>query len=290
MIDDFYCIYNNMKAYLHYVKDIRFSSKNKLLLRNKSFKSIHLGKRCFILGNGPSLKTEKLSCLHDEFVFTVNQAARLPDFNLLKSNYHFWADPNFFKINKNNPEDIELLEAMLSVGKHNPELQCFFPIEQLDFITKYGIDKQLNVNYFYSALNMYNNYNHLINYSKPVLAFGTVVQWCITMAIFMGFQEIYLLGCDNTGIITTLKSILHQNDDNDYSYSVSKNEKLRMEKMLENSSLEAYLQSYIRTVQDYRRLMQYCYKRQIKLVNCSSETVIDSLPRKKLSEVLNMKK
>ena len=37
------------------------------------FKDIHRGRRCFILGNGPSLKRTDLSRLRDEFTFGVNR-------------------------------------------------------------------------------------------------------------------------------------------------------------------------------------------------------------------------
>lgn len=258
----------------------------KLIGRNKQYHNIHQGKRCFILGNGPSLKREDLSLLRDEYVFTVNQATRLPQFHDLHPNYHFWADPVFFRIDENNPEDMELLQTMLSVAQDNPALECFFPVQQADFVRRFHLDEHLHINYYYTGYGIYEGFNGKIDYTKQVPGFGTVVHWCVTMAIYMGFREIYLLGCDNTGIITTVKSILHQNDDNDYAYAVSDNEKTRMEKMLAGSSLEAYLQSYCQTLTDYRLLYAYCRSRQIKLVNCSAETVVDSVPRDSLTRVL----
>ncbi len=49
------------------------NSKNKKLLnKNKKFKNIHKGNRCFILGNGLSLKQQDLTLLKNEYVFTVN--------------------------------------------------------------------------------------------------------------------------------------------------------------------------------------------------------------------------
>jgi uncharacterized Rossmann fold enzyme len=86
------------KEELSIKKDVNLK---KILSKNLKFKSSHSGKRCFILGNGPSLKTDNLKCLEDEFVFTVNQIARHPDFKYIKPNYHFWADPLFFNIDKN---------------------------------------------------------------------------------------------------------------------------------------------------------------------------------------------
>ena len=52
----------------------------KTLDMNKEFENKYAGKRCFILGNGPSLKDEDLSVLKDEYVFTVNQFARKENF------------------------------------------------------------------------------------------------------------------------------------------------------------------------------------------------------------------
>ncbi|MBQ7546041.1 MAG: DUF115 domain-containing protein [Clostridia bacterium] len=256
------------------------------ILNNKKFENCHAGERCFILGNGPSLKMEDLSLLRDEIVFTVNQATRIPQFRELKSNYHFWADQNFFKIDENKPEDMELLQTMCAVADGNPELECFFPIVQYDFVKKFHLDEKMHVNYFYTGDIMRDDFRGRIDFTKPVFGFGTVVQWCITLAVYMGFSEIYLLGCDNTHIITTIKSVLHRNDDADYAYAVSENEKKRMEKMLAASSLEAYLGSYLRTLQEYRRLYRYCTDKNITLVNCSAETVLDSIPRKRLTDVL----
>ena len=133
------------------------------LKNNKKFFNCHKGERCFILGNGPSLKCEDLTPLADEYVFTVNQASRLPQFKDIKPNYHFWVDPVFFDIDENNPEDVELLNTMISVGDTNPELQCFFPIQQFDFIKLHRIDETMNVNYFYTDLVFFEGYNQMNN-------------------------------------------------------------------------------------------------------------------------------
>jgi hypothetical protein len=39
----------------------------------KSFKNTHTGKRCFIIGNGPSLKAEDLEQLKNEITFAFNR-------------------------------------------------------------------------------------------------------------------------------------------------------------------------------------------------------------------------
>lgn len=284
------------------ITDMLYSVKNSLVMlksglhreqelgRNKKLENKYSGKRCFILGNGPSVKQQDLSLLSDEYVFTVNQAARNESFGKIKSNFHFWADANFFMIDENKPEDMELLETMKNVNKDNKDIQVFFPLEQKGFVEKFGIDKSLNVNYFLTRLYMTENYKRNIDFTKPIPSFGTVVQWCVIAAVYMGFSEIYLMGCDNTSLMVTMKSALKINDDQDYGYSVTENEKKRMESIVQRNGLEAYTESYLETLKGYRKLYNYCSKRGIKLVNCSAQTVIDSVPRENYEDVIARRK
>lgn len=286
----FTMVYKTRNFFLNNIvfnKNIRCNkSVNHLLESNRALKDIHYGERCFILGNGPSLKTENLDLLRGETIFTVNQITRLPDYNKLHPQYHFWVDGNFFNIDLNKPEDVELLNIMFNTGTE--ETICFFPLERESFCKKHKLDKKLNLCYFAAKprLTLYEDFDLPIDFTKYLPGFGTVVQYSICMAIYMGFSEIYLLGCDNTGIMVTIKSALKENDKNDYAYTVSENEKKRMENLLNRNSIEQYAIDYAQTLTAYRILYEYCGKRGIKLVNCSSSTVIDSIPRKSLKQVI----
>lgn len=283
------------------ISDVLFGIKNAVtnlkyafhsepeLKENKKFENKYKGKRCFIVGNGPSLKMQDLSLLENEYVFTVNQAIRNENFVKMKSNFHFWADANFFIIDENKPEDMELLGTMKSVNKGNENIEVFFPLEQKDFVKKFELDKSLNVNYFSSALCMTEKYRKKIDFTKAIPMYGTVVQWCIIAAIYMGFSEIYLLGCDNTSLMVTLKSALNVNDDDDYAYHISENEKKRMENLIDRNGLESYTEAYLGTLKDYRIIYGYCRRNNISLVNCSAQTVIDSVPREKFEDVIDGK-
>lgn len=272
------------------IKFYIFKNKNKdlykILLANKKYKNKHSGERCFILGNGPSLKSQDLSSLSDEYVFTVNQIMRHPDFEKIKTNYHFWADPMFFKIDVNKEEDLELLEVMKQVNTTGNKPECFFPISQQSFINKFKLDEQLNTNFYRSKYIIHDNYNKDFDFTENIPGFGTVVHWAIIMAIYMGFKEIYLMGCDNTGIIVTINSILKNNTDSDYVYKVTDNEKRRMENLLKENTLENYCKAYTKTLADYRKLFNYCKKRNIKLINCSANTVIDTIPKKDFESII----
>lgn len=277
------------REFLHY-RLIDKQIIGRFIYSNREFENLHASQRCFILGNGPSLKKENLRLLEDEYVITVNQASRHKDFEYIKPNYHFWADPDFFVIDESKQEDQDFLNVMKSVNTSDNKPICFFPVEQREFIKKYKLDKELEIRYFYSHFQFYDGYKGKIDYSSLAPAFCTVVQWGISMAIYMGFSEIYLLGCDNTSLLVNLKTALQINDDNDYAYSCNENEKQRMNRMFQRQGLEHQIQSALRTFQEYRALHNYCKYRNIKLINCSAETLIDSIPRVDYSDVINENK
>lgn len=67
----------------------------KRLSTNAEFKNQYAGKRCFILGNGPSLETVDFGSLADEYVFTCNFFGFVKGHEKAKPNFHLWMDPVF---------------------------------------------------------------------------------------------------------------------------------------------------------------------------------------------------
>lgn len=266
----------------------RFKDEFNLISQNSKYKDMHKGKRCFILGNGPSLNLEKLSLLEDEFVFSVNQISRHKEFKHIKPNYHFWADPVFFNITKDKPEDIELLASFKNVKTKENNPQCFFPIEAKGFIKEFNLDKELNVNYFKSRLMIYDNFDDEIEFDKLIPGYFTVVQWAISMAIYMGFKEIYLLGCDTTTIVTKINMALNMGE-SQYAYEVSQNEKKRMEKAINTHSMEVQMRVESEVLKGYRILNEVAAKKGIKMFNCSKTTIVDSIQRINFEQVISKK-
>ena len=253
---------------------------------NKRLKNAYEGERCFILGNGPSLNDVNFSDLKEEYVFTVNQLMRRSDFEELNTNFHLWSDFNFFKLDMKQQEDVELLDVMKKVNTKNNKPICFFPADVKDFVDEHGLNQELLINYFKIRLKFYEGFRCKIDYSKFVPSMSTVVHYAIFLAVYMGFSEIYLLGCDSTGIAVTIKSALKNNDERDYTYELTENEKKRMYRLLEKNSIEEYARSFWHLLMSYRVLNNYCKTRKVALYNCTSQTVIDSIPRVKLTEVL----
>lgn len=171
--------------------------------RIAELKDIYKGERCFILGNGPSLKDDDLTLLADEKVFVTNWFANhesvagiLPDFYCICSHELFggWGSevPEF------NTDLRARIEAM-------PTTTMFLPYRFLPYVEsgnlfehhdhryllfdrpKMGIDEAKTVE---------------LDLSEPLHdGYTVILTFCLPLAKWMGFTDIYLLGVDsNYGI------------------------------------------------------------------------------------------
>lgn len=256
-----------------------------LLRQNSEFRNIHMGKRCFILGNGPSVNKLDFSILKDEITFTVNQLSRREDFYKIKTNYHMWADERFFDIDEGRPEDMELLRTMIAVKTADNNPVIFYKLPAHDMIKKYHLDETLNIRYFMECGRMSNRAS--CDFSKLVPSFSTVVHYLVLLAVYMGFKDIYLLGCDCTGIINTVQSRIETSDSMQYAYNITENERRRMLKSNTMYPIKDELRWYASIFDDYELLQKYCLRHNVNLLNATEGSLIDCLPKVQLSDVLH---
>lgn len=259
----------------------------KLIERNKEFKNIHKGKRCFVLGNGPSLKNLNFSRLKNEIVFTVNQLPRNKAYPELYSNYHFWTDEVFYKIS-DKPQDRELLSIHRSVKTETNSPIVFYRATAKSMLEQFGLVNDLNIRYFMDV--WYDDNNNIrqanIDYTKMIPLFPSVVNYAICLAVYMGICEIYLLGCDCTGFLTMGETSLKKAENSQYAYEISKNEKKRMEQAMERKTIYGELRWHADVFEIYEILDEYCRKNGAKLFNATSGGLLNSLPRINLDDIL----
>ncbi len=250
-----------------------------VLLNNKMLKDSHCGERCFILGNGPSLKSYDLCCLKDEFVFAVNDFVRFPIVESVKPDAYVLADPKFFDLDvSKNEQDRIFCEKVKLLSTINNEVKMFLPIDNLKQFSTFGWENKDSIYYFAPYLYFYTNYDEVIDFSRQIPGVQNVVQYCIMLAIYMGFKEIYLLGTDQTNILGNLKAYI-SSDISEYAYELVGDEKKWKHKKLIEYPLVTTLKGYARIFELYDEINKYCIKRNIKLFNCAPETMIDSIPK-----------
>ncbi|WP_428049137.1 hypothetical protein [Candidatus Avelusimicrobium caledoniensis] len=265
---------------------IRHRRISYLLKENKKFYNCHVGKRCFILGNGPSLKQVDFSTLKNEIVFTVNQLPRHPDFPKLHTNYHFFSDPDFYTEN-DSPEGEEFLHVIKSVKTSDNTPQVFYKLEGYNFVRRHHLDQILNIAYYDNRMvNLTRNPQSFIDFTHQVPEVLSVVQFAIEMAVYMGFKEIYLLGCDCSGFISTAQMRLQLNEDSLYGFELSLNEKTRLTKRSSVISMKQDLIQYVAIFEGYEYLQRYCNRNKRFLYNATEGGLLENLPRVHLCDIL----
>lgn len=258
------------------------------LKKVSKFKNIHQGERCFILGNGPSLNKVNFSLLKNEVTFSVNQLPRNEKYHELTPTYHMWADRLFFELNDDDPGDMELLDVMKAVNTPNNYPVVFYEITALPMIKKYHLEDEINIEYFkLVSMNLDIMMRNQLDFTHSIPNMPTVVHTAICLAVYMGFSEIYLLGCDCTGFINIAKNKMAQGKEVVYGYSVSDNERQRMKKVSNQRTIKDELKSFVELFDLYDSLYKYCKKNGVELFNATEGGLLESIPRVNLEDVLS---
>lgn len=275
--------YNNIYRNEVLFKRLSLREKN-ILAENVKYKDKYRGKRCFVLGNGPSINKVDFSKLSDEIVITVNDMVCHKEFERLKSNFHFMADPAYQKLRRNEIGEAQILEKVGGFPKSNTTL--LFPLSGRTAARKYGWRGKINISYFCSNLYFYDNYQEKIDFTKFIPSFQGVILWCIAFAVYMGCGTIYLLGCDMTDVVSDLSLFINQKGDLNYGFDLSKETADFERKAKINVGLEYTLYGYWKIIQGFSEMYKYCIRNNVKMYNCSEESILESIPKKKINDIL----
>ena len=138
------------------------------------YKNIHCGERCFIIGNGPSLRKMDLYPLKNEYTFGLNRIYLLfPELGF-QTSYYVCV----------NPLVIEQFADEIAVLN----------------LTQFLTDKGLN-SAFFSSKTMFLHSRPGLKFSKKpqfyIYEGATVTYVAMQLAFYMGFKEVILIGVDH---------------------------------------------------------------------------------------------
>lgn len=163
-----------------YVYELMFPiSKNGKSI--KSLKNIHKGKRCFIIGNGPSLQVDDLNNLKNEITFAFNRIYYIFDKTDWRPTYYCSEDNKTVFKSKNEIDNLEIKNK-------------FFPV---NFPRDYKIKFNNAMYYIFKFGDRNAEPKFSKNIVKQIYWGNTVAYTAIQMAVYMGINEIYLLGVDH---------------------------------------------------------------------------------------------
>jgi hypothetical protein len=176
-------------------KELLSFSKRKILNKNRLIKDIHKDERCFILCNGPSVNNQNLLLLKDEIVISVSSGYLHDGYSEIKPRYHVVPNMTFGKFTHEHAiawfreMDQQLLSDTLFLGT-----------EQYNMVAKSGLLASKNIHY----IGMYGDFNDnfcIPRIDKFIPEAQSVPILAIMLAMYMGFNKIYLLGTDHDWFI-----------------------------------------------------------------------------------------
>lgn len=153
----------------------------------RSLHGKYAGKRCFIIGNGPSLTPEDLDRIKDEYCFASNRIYHIYSMTQWRPTWYLCIDYNVISAEIDTIKTAGTYPKLLNYKAERLGRKAEDNIHYVCFKGKYLIDVS------HRALSELSD-----DVSKYVSWCSSVTITAIELAIYMGFKEIYLLGVDNS--------------------------------------------------------------------------------------------
>ena len=136
----------------------------------KQRKGEYAGQRCFILGNGPSLKSVDFGRLQDKNLITVNMLYKYPAFDHLSPLFHCALDPGFYQG--------ESLESLYSILDSRPGTSLL--------VSSNAPSELRSRDNCYTTIFGYlpSRAVHSFDLAKPSAAFVNVILFAIELALY----------------------------------------------------------------------------------------------------------
>ena len=246
------------KTYIHY----SYLKNKSVLDKNKELKNKHQGKRCFIIGNGPSINRQDLTKLNNEHVFVCNHFYLHKDLNIIKPSFYSLIEPiilndRFRK--KSFPRTIAMINSYASF---NSDATFLFNIQYKKYIENNNLFLKNKVYYFLSGGSVSNKMN--LDMSRPSPSMKGSIFFPLATAIYLGFNPIYMIGFDHDYISQKDEKHFYQPDSG---------------LLQRKKSLLELAEAFYRDLKHLNIFNKYFQKKGIRVFNAGIGGMIDTFPR-----------
>lgn len=230
---------------------LKYNKWNKLAKSNNELKKYKNSEVCYICGNGPSLKKVDLDALDGDTI-VMNDHWRIA------SKYSI--PPTFYLINDNaygEPSSKERAEGMLSCFPQIPHVLSTYMGPSID-----AMYSKFDTNiYYYNNIGRTFKSSYKIDFTKCTYYTWNVVSAAIQLAIYLGYKEIRLLGCDYSLFATKFQQHVYDKDGTKAGFS---------------TRLRDRLYKYSFTTHIHYEIAQYAKEHGVKVVNMTSDSLLDA--------------
>lgn len=226
----------------------------RMLGANRELQGRHLGRRCFIVGNGPSLRDQDLTRLRGEVVFVVNRFIHHPDAEAIDPTYYVIVDPKF-ATGQWGTDFVEQVERRL------PRVEVFLTPDGVSLVRERGLLRHHVVRAVLPNQQLHFGYSEAVDLTRGVPGMDNVTKVALMAAVYMGCTEINLLGVDGNGLILSSGSHF-------YGHEPPPARQEDLEKALVSMSMG---------LRSWRAIARYLEQRGVRLVSRNPRSVLTAL-------------
>lgn len=242
------------KVYYYFLdKKCHYSEKIRI------FKNSKAGKRCFIIGNGPSLTVKDLDLIMNEDCFAANRIFNIFDRTSWRPTYYVVDDWHGISTDEANALTIPyLFFGDYFFRKHkikNPNSIVFYGHRTLDLnIDSFGFSDDI---------------------SKEIFIGATVTFVAIQIAVYMGYNEIILLGMDHSFVYET-----------DNKGNIKRNDNVLKSHFFEDKGATRIIGNIEGMNNAYQSAKNYCDDHNIRILNATRGGALEIFTRVSLDEII----
>ena len=259
-------VVRSVTRYKNKLRNGFFSAESKSLLKKSSqIKDRHIGSRCFILGAGSSIAEQDLKKLAGEFVISVSNTFVHPDFSVIKPKYHVL--PHLIYGHGSLYSQENMVIWLQEMEQKTCKAEMFFHIADREMIESNGLfeGREIHWNAYSSDWDCDTSFPIDLSCIPPI---RSVSEYAITVALYLGFDKIYLLGFDHDWFNGPLV----------YFYDHKTQHAMKpTAKLLEFADAEFQMRRHADIFRKYKYL--YSVKKNIFNANADSQHYLDVFPK-----------
>lgn len=263
------------------------SSKFSLYVEgNQEFRKCHSGKRCFILGTGPSINKQNLTFLKNEICFSVSEFYLHPELSTINPQYHVIA-PNHTPFDQTHVEHrvhqinkFFTSDTHIFIGDNNYKHRYWNYLLNQNLLESGNISL-LNYEYPYQLDEKNYQKESTWDIARRPFSPRTVIYIALQLAFYMDFDEVHLLGVDHDYLDDVKRVSNH--------HFYLEHEGISDAEHLSGFDSERWFFEYYMRWKQYRLIQAHYLSHHKKIFNSTEGGMLDVFPRKSLREILEIK-
>ena len=262
-----------------YINPRNHTEYQKFLERNNRLKNLFEGKRCFVIGNGPSINRQDLSLLKNEIKIVCNGFFNHEILQQWQPTIYCTGDP----ASTHSVSDYIADYYQNIFNRINPLFYVFHHSVLQELINNNGIqipsavrDKMLAITYHSSLYEV--SEQSQIDFTKYVPAIRHTPMLSIMIAIYMGCNPIILIGCDHDYVYKYFR----QEYEVEHFYRESTPEVISS-----NSSYLRMAGEILKTYGSYDKLNRIALRQGISILDATDRGFLDTFNKVDYTSLFN---